>query len=210
MDNTQTSSVSPEQSADAPILTREELAQTLANPPRTPKEANDQLTQLLRRLVSDTGRHENQIQYLGRRLQDNDQQDQEHLQYIEACLRVLFEHLHLEMPQRRPPILDAKVELIAPSEKDEAEQLEMRAAYNTKPHPVRGHYEILLGEQSVALDDLHPKVVVRLVEAFGKLLEAGTLEESEFYFVRLHTVHSRPIDERAVQVRADTLEPVDQ
>lgn len=203
MDHNQTPAMS-----DIPVPTREELAQMMSNPPRTPKEANDQLTQLLRRLVSDMGRHENQIQYLGRHIQDNDSQDLEALQYIQNCLQVLFEHLHLPMPQRRPPLLDAKVELIAPSDKSEDEELEMRAAYNSKPHPVRGHYEILLGDQSITLDSLHPKIAVRLVEAFGKLLEDETLVESEFYFVRLHTVHNRPINEHTVQVRADTLEPV--
>lgn len=195
MENTQTTPV-----ADA-------AAEILSSTPKTQAEANEQMSQLLRRLISDTGRHEQQIRYLsehGNQVTSILSQD---MQYLLSCIRMLFEHEHLEMPVRQPPLLDAKVELIKSEDKDPAEQLDLQVALRTRPHPIYGAFDAILAGKPFDMGSLQDKISERLIEAFGQLDAAGTLVRDEFYYVRLHAVHAVPVGEGATAVDPATLKP---
>lgn len=184
----------------------DELTKMLAKKPTSQQEATEQMTAMLRRLIGDSSRHEAQIQFLGRSQSDSNLVIGEQLGYLEQCIRMLFEHAHIDMPKRQPTIVDAKIELVAPADlKDE--QLDMRAAYSVKPHPVRGHYEVILGDDTLPVNKLHPKVLTRLVEAFEVKIQDETLVDGEFYFVRVHTIHNEPTGEGSIAIDRTTLEP---
>lgn len=184
-----------------------DLAAMLSNKPKSPQEAQEQLTAMLRRLITEGSRHDAQIQYLGRSMSDSNMAVGDHMQYLESCLRVLFEQMHLDMPKRQPAIVDAKVELVS-AEDLKDEPLAMRAAYSAKPHPVRGNYEILVGDDAMPATKLHPKVLGRLIEAFEKKIEDKTIEDGEFYYVRIYTIHNEPVGENSIKIESPKTEPV--
>lgn len=187
----------------------EALAAMLGEKPTTPQEANEQLTAMLRRLISESSRHEAQIQYVGRVVTDSNLAISDHTQYLEQCIRLLFDQMHLDMPKRQPAVVDAVVELVAESELAKGEQLDMRCAWSSKAHPVRGNYEVILNNETCDLKKFHPKVVARLVEAFGQKINDGTIVDGEFYYVRLRTLHNEPVDDSSVLVDRN-LQPVAQ
>lgn len=202
---------SPNEQTPAPAVSPERaaLAEQLRTPPTNPAEASEQMTALMRRLLSDTGRLDHQVRYLSTHVNDCNSILTHDLQYLLGCIQVLFEHAHLELPVRQPPLLDAKVELLTEAEKPDGEILDLRAAYRSKPHPVFGHYELLLSDKAFDLNKLQAKVATRLIEAFAKLKADETLVEDEFYFVRLHTIHPTPISADAVAVDPTTYAPTE-
>lgn len=168
----------------------------------SPEEQRKQAQVLMGRLISEVSRVSAQTGFLLKTGQTQYSEVTGRLDYLDVCVAVIAEHLHIELPKRLPALLDASVELLLDEEVPPGEVWELRAVSHAKPHPVYGNLEIVIGlgeeARSEPVDRMHPAVAARLKEAFAARAAAGKLEHGYFYTVRLHMVHASAIDESSI------------
>lgn len=175
-----------------------------AAPQATPEERQRQFQDFMGKVLGDVSRLTNQVAFISRQSQETNAQIHERLDYLQGLVGMIFEALHLEMPQQQPKLIDARVELVETLDEDEV--CEFRVAYSSKPHPVFGHLQFLIGSgdqiATPPANGFPPILIQRLSEAFAALETAGTLKDQEFYYARVATIHARPINESSVPLNA--------
>lgn len=173
----------------------------LAKAAKTPKEANQQMAALLSRLVGDTSRHESQIRYLS---QQNGQQVElinQSLEYIQTCLNVLFNHLHLDLPRLAPKIVGAQVTLHNPDDVEvkEGESVVLIARL-TEPHPVRGLWDVAIDNDSASLESFHPIVREKIIAAFDDFSQHKGYVPGKLYRAMITIETLGEVDANSVKV----------
>ncbi|WJJ55241.1 hypothetical protein [Xanthomonas phage RTH11] len=168
----------------------------------SPEEQRKQAQVLMGRLISEVSRVSAQAGFLLKTGQTQYSEVTGRLDYLDACVAMIAEALHIELPKRLPPLLDATVELLTEAEVPAGENWELQAVAHAKSHPVYGKIEVVIGvgeeARSESVERMHPAVAARLKEAFAAREAAGTLVYGYFYTVRLHMVHAGAIDESSV------------
>lgn len=181
------------------------------NPPlatevaQAPNEAQAQFQQFMMHVLSDVSRLSNQTNYLQNYATQSESNLSHRLDYIESCLKNLFEHEGLEIPPRRPRLLDAVVDLIGPDDLDAGEICEFSASWSRVKHPIYGNLQILLGPtdnaELIRAEAMDKVVVSRLTEAFDLLIREDRLVDGQFYYVRLGLIHAEPINDTSVALQ---------
>lgn len=181
-------------------------------PPQTPEERAAQGKAFMGKVLGDLSRLNNQVSFLHNQNQNAFQEISDQLEYQYALIAGLYDHLHIQMPARKPRLIDVQVELAAAGSlpPEEEKKFEMRLAYHATPHPVFGHMEIIFGEgaeaTTMAISKLHPKMSDALLKAIEKLQTAGTLIDGHYYVVKPTFFHSEPINEESQLVQGPGIE----
>lgn len=170
--------------------------------PPAPENPGAKLQEFLGKLMTDMSRMRASTDFFARHTTGEFNRVGERLDHLERCLQILFNTMHMEMPQPLPQLLDAQVELVAIDDLPADETCELRIMYTSQPHPVYGNYQVLVGAGEATevrpITSLHPIIVERIAAAFGKARVDETLKEGSFYYVRLGLIHSRPVNESSV------------
>ena len=171
-----------------------------------PEEMREMGKQFMLKMLGDVSRLRNQTDYTHRQYSELVAEINDRFDYFDQCLGILFGAVGHEMPQRMPRLLDAKVELV--SKLNRGEICEMQSSFSEKKHPTFGHIQVVIGTgdeaKTCGIGGVHPIVAHRLTEAFAALRETKKFTDGQFYYVRLHLVHSRPIGPESVKITHPT------
>lgn len=175
----------------------------------TPEERQQQFQAFMVKIMGDVARVRAQTEYSSRHFTNLFNDAHERMDYIEGCLHLLFDALHLEMPPRVPKLLDAKVEIVT-GDLNEGEVCEFRVAYSATAHPVFGNFQYLVGPEGDANianpSQLNPVLVKRIEETFATFRETELFADGKFYYVRLFLLHSQPVSDASVQLGAPVVD----
>lgn len=189
----------------------EEMLRKLAQQksPLTEEQKRQQTAAFMGKVLGDVSRLDNQVKFLHDESHRHFSELGDQIIYLDQCIGMLFDHLHLPRPKRQPRLINADVTLALPEEipAEEAGQWEMKAAYHETAHPIFGNYEIIFGEgadaTTMALAKLQPILRERLIEAFDARRAAGELVNGTYYVVKTILYHASPVSDESVLVQHD-------
>jgi hypothetical protein len=192
----------PSTKATSPASNHVDSLTTALLEAKSPEEVRESGKRFMLKMLGDTSRLRNQMDFTHRQYAELVADINDRFDYFDRCLGILFSTVGHEMPQRMPRLLDAKVELVL--ELNKGEICEMQSSFSEKKHPTFGHIQVVVGTDDEAktcgIGGVHPIIAHRLTEAFTAMRETKMLVDGQFYYVRLHLIHSRPIGPESVRI----------